>query len=102
HYFLHTFLFTKAFPLGTKKVRKLFRSPFLKKRVYLLQFSLLAGLIGFYFGCNKTDHPFGVDAPYGLDVPTLTPTPGTGAIEVYVSDTGAAIQSVNIYLLDPA
>ena|GEM_PF-3108661 len=74
----------------------------MKKRVYLLQFSLLAGLIGFYFGCNKTDHPFGVDAPYGLDVPTLTPTPGTGAIEVYVSDTGAAIQSVNIYLLDPA
>lgn len=55
-----------------------------------------------FLGCNKTDQPLGVFAPRGLDVPSQTPTPQNGAINVYVSDSGTAVQAVSIYLLDPA
>ncbi len=59
---------------------------------------LLAGLSS----CKKTESPLGVDAPYGLDRPTYTPTPQIGAIEVYVLDTNVAIKGVSIYLLEPS
>jgi hypothetical protein len=59
---------------------------------------LLAGL----YSCQKTESPLGVYAPYGLDRPTYTPTPSSGSIQVYVQDTGTAIQGVSIILVDPS
>lgn len=57
--------------------------------------------IGFLISCKKTDSPLGVYAPNGLDRPTYTPTPQTGAIEVWVLDNNTPIQSVNMDLIDP-
>ena len=55
----------------------------------------------FLTACQKTDHPLGLNAPNGFDVPTASPTPVTGAIQVYVFDSGLPVQSVNIALVDP-
>ena len=74
----------------------------MKKRFYFIPFILLAGGMGIFLGCNKTDHPFGVYAPLGLDRPTYTPTPSSGAIEVYVNDLGTAVQGVSIIVIDPS
>ncbi|HVZ79169.1 MAG TPA: hypothetical protein VHE12_00050 [bacterium] len=56
-------------------------------------------------GCNKTDHPFGINAPLGLDRPTVTPTPQSGTIEIYVQDSAivssGAVQGVSISLIEP-
>lgn len=52
-------------------------------------------------GCKKTSSPLGIYAPNGFDMPTYTPTPQTGSIDVYVKDTNIAIQGVTIALLDP-
>lgn len=52
-------------------------------------------------GCQKTQNPFGVYAPQGLDRPTLTPTPSSGVIQVYVDDSGTAIQGVSVIVVDP-
>ena len=73
----------------------------MEKRFYFIQLFLLAGLIGFYWGCNKTDHPFGVNAPLGLDVPTSTPTPIKGSFQVLVQDKLVPIQGVNVFAVDP-
>ncbi|HJT25220.1 MAG TPA: hypothetical protein VJ873_11640, partial [bacterium] len=54
-----------------------------------------------YMGCNKTDHPFGIYAPNGLDVPSPTFTPQSGSINVYVFDNFSAVQGVSINLIDP-
>ena len=63
---------------------------------------LIVGLFSnYYLSCSKTDHPFGVYAPNGLDVPTKTPTPGTGAFNCYVYDGGGK-SGVTVVLLDPA
>jgi hypothetical protein len=73
-----------------------------KKRIFsgiaVIAMVLLTGL----YSCKKTESPLGFYAPNGLDRPTYTPTPQTGAIEVYIKDTGSAVPSVNIYLLDPS
>ena len=72
------------------------------KRKWIISTTVFFAFCSFYYlGCNKTDHPFGIDAPHGLDIPTNTPTPSTGAIEVYVFDSGYPIQSVDITLIDP-
>jgi hypothetical protein len=59
-----------------------------------------------FFGCKKTNQPLGLDAPLGFDRPTLTPTPQTGAIQIYVSDpqivSGGAMQGVSIALIEPS
>lgn len=53
-------------------------------------------------GCKDTQTPLGLNAPLGFDRPTLTPTPQVGAVDVYISDTGIAIQGVTVDLLDPS
>lgn len=52
-------------------------------------------------GCKKTDSPFGVNAPQGVDVPTWTPTPVSGAIEVYIRVGSSFYQGVTVLLVDP-
>ena len=73
------------------------KSAWFDRLVFMAFFSTIASV-----GCNKTDRPLGVDAPFGLDRPTYTPTPSSGAIQVYVSDAGTAIQGVSIIVVDPA
>ena len=53
---------------------------------------LFASLISiYYFGCNKTDHPFGINAPKGLDVPSPTPLPFSGQINTLVVDDSVTV-----------
>ncbi len=54
-----------------------------------------------YLGCNKTDHPFGIYSPNGLDVPTATATPLAGAINVFVVENNVAVSGVTVNLKDP-
>ena len=61
---------------------------------------LVAIFSNYYLGCKKTDHPFGINAPNGLDVPSKTPTPAIGAFNCYVYDGGGK-QGVKVVLLDP-
>ncbi|MGH7739568.1 MAG: hypothetical protein ACREL1_05425, partial [bacterium] len=52
---------------------------------------------GFVFlttGCKKTNQPLGYDAPNGLDVPSPTPLPLSGAIVVNVSDTNSVVTNL--------
>jgi hypothetical protein len=77
------------------------------RRLWALGFLFMGFWFLDFWGCNKTDHPFGVNAPFGLDIPTLTPTPSTGAFNCYVYDGipnagGSPKQGVTIVLLDPA
>lgn len=77
------------------------------RHLWVLGLLLMGSWFLDFWGCNKTDHPFGVNAPFGLDVPTLTPTPSTGAFNCYVYDGipnggGSPKQGVTIVLLDPA
>lgn len=72
------------------------------KRSWVLGLLFIGSWFLGFWGCNKTDHPFGINAPFGLDVPSQTPTPQVGSINVYVSDTGIAIQGVTVNLLDPS
>lgn len=75
------------------------------QRLLFALFGLTLSFISFSVACKKTDSPLGLVAPNGFDVPTLTPTPQTGAIEVYVKDSGVvssgALQGVSIYLIQP-
>jgi hypothetical protein len=57
-------------------------------------------LFTLFVGCKKTATPLGANAPMGLDIPTYTPTPVAGAIEVYVVD-GTQIQGVTVFVVDP-
>ncbi len=58
--------------------------------------------------CKKTDSPFGVYAPHGLDVPspTCSPsptfTPVVGKINVYVGESSNSIAGVTVFLVDPS
>ena len=54
-----------------------------------------------YLGCNKTDHPFGIYSPNGLDVPTATATPLAGVINVFVVENNVAVSGVTVNLKDP-
>src|SRR5581483_5868959 len=78
------------------------------KTIFLIGFFSFLFFCSLHFlGCNKTDQPFGVNAPLGLDVPSQTPTPSTGAFNCYVYDGvpnagGSPKQGVTIVLLDPA
>ena len=73
------------------------------KKIFLVFCGILfLGLnSSYYLGCKKTDSPFGVYAPNGLDVPSPTSTPATGAFNCYVYDNGGK-QGVTILLLDPS
>lgn len=48
-------------------------------------------------GCNKTDSPFGVYAPNGLDVPS--PTPNIGTFYVSVQDLDKKVPFSNVIVL---
>src|SRR6185369_1479768 len=62
---------------------------------------LLAGMMMLVFGCKKTDYPFGLYAPHGLDVPTPTPTPTSGSFNIYVIDAGVPTGGMTCFLVDP-
>lgn len=64
--------------------------------------AVLALLWGGQGGCKKSNSPFGVNAPQGLDVPTPTPTPISGAIEVFVQDNLVAMQGVTVFIINPS
>ncbi len=64
--------------------------------------AVLALLWGGQGGCKKSNSPFGVNAPQGLDVPTPTPTPISGAIEVFVQDNFVAMQGVTVFIINPS
>jgi hypothetical protein len=73
----------------------------MKKGVWTISIILLLGMSSsYYLGCNKTNSPFGVYAPHGLDVPSFTPTPAIGAINCYVFD-GSPKMGVTVNLVDP-
>ena len=73
----------------------------MKKGFLMVSIILVLGTISsYYMGCNKTDHPFGVYAPNGLDVPSPTFTPAFGAINCYVYD-GSPKMGVTVNLVDP-
>ncbi len=59
-------------------------------------------LFTLFIGCKKTATPLGANAPMGLDIPTTTPTPLAGAIEVFVNEQGTAMQGVTVYIISPA
>ncbi|HJT25221.1 MAG TPA: hypothetical protein VJ873_11645, partial [bacterium] len=48
-------------------------------------------------GCNKTNSPFGVYAPNGLDVPS--PTPNIGTFYVSVQDLDKQVPFSNVVVL---
>jgi hypothetical protein len=52
-------------------------------------------------GCQKTQQPFGIDAPDGLDVPSPTPLPLSGAIVVNVSDGTQVISNLSVEAVSP-
>lgn len=62
--------------------------------------AMLALLWVGHSGCKKTDSPFGVYAPNGLDVPSPTPTPVSGDVEVFVKDGAFYVQGVTVVLVD--
>ncbi|HVM31659.1 MAG TPA: hypothetical protein VMU88_00855 [bacterium] len=59
------------------------------------------GLGGLAQGCKKTDSPFNVYAPHGLDVPSPTPLPLTGAIVVNVSDGANVVPNLSVWAIEP-
>lgn len=72
------------------------------KKKWVISASLFFSFFSFYYiGCNKTDHPFGVYAPNGLDVPTVTATPLAGAIDVFVVENNSTVSGVTVNLKDP-
>jgi hypothetical protein len=54
-----------------------------------------------FLGCNKTNQPFGVYSPNGLDVPSPTPLPLTGAIVVNVSDGTNLVVNLTVQAVPP-
>jgi hypothetical protein len=74
----------------------------MQKVFYAMGGIILLSLTTFiYQGCKNTDHPLGVYAPNGLDVPSPTPTPITGSIEVYVNYQNADQVGVTVQMVDP-
>lgn len=73
----------------------------MKKKWMIMTAVLSAFFSLFYIGCKKTDQPFGVYALNGLDVPSPSPTPFSGAINVYVVDNGILTSGVTAILVDP-
>ncbi len=68
---------------------------------FLVVLFLPAAFLSFIEGCKKTSSPFGLYAPNGLDVPTATPLPLTGAIVVNVADTGVQVNGVSVVAIAP-
>lgn len=79
----------------------------MRKSYWMVSIFLVLGMsTSYYMGCNKTDHPFGVYAPNGLDVPSPTPPPFSGQINVWVIDdavtvNGPALSGISAILIDP-
>ena len=72
------------------------------KRTWVVLTALFFIFSSFYYlGCNKTDHPFGIYSPNGLDIPTATATPVTGAILAGVVDNNVAKSGVTVLAVDP-
>ncbi len=72
------------------------------KKNWVISTTLFLGFFSFYYlGCQKTDHPFGIYAPNGLDVPTATFTPVTGAILAGVIDNNLPKAGVTVTATDP-
>lgn len=62
---------------------------------------LLSSTTFIYQGCKNTDHPLGVYGPNGLDIPSPTPTPITGSIDVYVNYQNTDQVGVTVQMVDP-
>ena len=63
--------------------------------------SIFPTILIYYSGCKKTDSPYGIYAPNGLDVPSPTPTPITGSVEVYVVYHNSDQVGVTVQLIQP-
>lgn len=79
----------------------------MKNGYWALAVLLFFGMMStYYFGCKKTDSPFGIYAPNGLDVPSPTPLPFSGQISVWVIDdavtiNGPALTGISVIVTDP-
>lgn len=77
------------------------------KREFVFAFGFAAAVIAMPAlflmdaGCKKTNEPFGIYAPNGLDVPSPTPLPLSGAIVVNVSDGPSVVPNLTILAIEP-
>ena len=75
------------------------RKYFIGAFIFIL--GLFTGFVNLATGCKKTDSPFGLYAPGGLDVPSPTPLPLTGAIVVNLSDGNVLVSGATVVAVAP-
>ena len=64
-------------------------------------FFLILGMVFWNTACKKTETPFGIDAPHGVDIPSPTFTPISGNLTVNVQDSGTAVNGVTVWAIEP-
>ncbi len=64
-------------------------------------FFLILGMVFWNTACKKTETPFGIDAPHGVDIPSPTFTPISGNLTVNVQDSGVAVNGVTVWAIEP-
>jgi hypothetical protein len=70
-----------------------------RNRAFLAVLGIILAAIAGLNSCNKTESPFGIYAPNGLDVPTPTSTPIMGSFYIALTDLDKAANFTNINVI---